>query len=186
VKGRPCGGRYDEEPRMRRFCNRSACRRARRLRKLSLPPQVAVTAFQARTGFAGFGYNLCKDAAAFKSKRATLTRGVATARRRLRRRSPTPHRCPLLSRCRPRHRCPLLRRSALRRCPRGRPAAAGGGTSFGGCLVTVAFGGRCWREQRQKGRQIGHGGWRQGGRSSGPLNRFGAWGRELLGWADCR
>jgi len=74
VGGRPCGGRHDEGPRMRRSCNRSACRRARRLRKLSLPPRVAVTASKALTGFAGLGYNLCKDAAAFKSKRATLTR----------------------------------------------------------------------------------------------------------------
>jgi len=74
VGGRPCGGRHDEGPRMRRSCNRSACRRARRLRKLSLPPRVAVTASQARTGFAGLGYNLCKDAAAFKSKRAFLSR----------------------------------------------------------------------------------------------------------------
>jgi len=48
VGGRPCGGRDDEGPRMRRSCNRSACRRARRLRKLSLPPRVAVTASQAR------------------------------------------------------------------------------------------------------------------------------------------
>jgi len=74
VRGRPCGGRHDEGPRTRRSGNMSACRRPRRLRKLSLPPQVAVTASQARTGFAGLGYNLCKDAAAFESKRATLTR----------------------------------------------------------------------------------------------------------------
>ena len=44
-----------------------------------------MTASQAHTGFAGLGYNLCKAVAAFKSKRATLTRRVKTVTKKAKR-----------------------------------------------------------------------------------------------------
>jgi len=62
-----------------------------------------------------------------------------------------------------------------------RPAAAGGGTSFGEWSATAATDGGCWRKELPEGREIGHGGWREGGRSKRGLNGIGAWGRQLLG-----
>jgi len=74
------------------------------------------------------------------------------------RRSPSPRRWPPPRRFPPPRSSPPFHRSPPPRCRRGQPAAAAGGTSFGGWSATVATGSRCWRKELPEGREIGSSG----------------------------